>query len=147
MIPGARRIRYDTGNPEAPDDPFGRRLLIVDRSGLTRLGNWHRGGARAWSGTVVLEVMDEVLEHLAAGGFPEWRPSKIAPGAIYTLVVEGDESYSVMDSAHTSNPEFKVALQLLNGIVRQLSGDAIRIGQPERTLVHGTRSISIDDVK
>lgn len=147
MIAGGRRIRYDTGNPEAPDDPFGRRLLIVDRSGLARLGNWHRGGTRAWGGTVTLELMDEVLEHLAEGGFPDWRPHSVTPGGIYTLTVDADRSYTAMDSIHTSNAEFKIALQLLDGVVRQLSGDAIPVGRLDRKLVLSKHSIPIEDIE
>ena len=129
MNEAARRIRYDAGNAEAPDDPFGRMLLILDRTGLARLDNWHRGGARAWSGSVALGVMDEVLSHLAAGGFPDWRPRSIVPGAIYTLTVEGNLPQSVIDNVNTSNPDYKKALELLNGVIRQLSEGAIPVGR------------------
>lgn len=129
MNEAARRIRYDAGNAEAPDDPFGRMLLILDRTGLARLDNWHRGGARAWSGSVALGVMDEVLSHLAAGGFPDWRPRSIIPGAIYTLTVEGNLPQSVIDNVNTSNPDYKKALELLNGVIRQLSEGAIPVGR------------------
>jgi len=103
-------------------------LLVLDRTGLARLDNWRRGGTRAWSGTFGLGVMDEVLAHLAAGGFPDWRPRSIVPGAIYTLTVEGNQPQSVIDNINTSNPEFKKALALLNGVIRRLSGNAIPIG-------------------
>lgn len=121
----ARRIRYDAGNAEAPDDPFGRTLLVIEPTGLARLDNWHRGGTRAWSGSVGLGVVDEVLRHLAAGGFPDWRPPSIIPGAIYTLTVEGNPPQSVIDNINTSNPDYKKALALLNGVIRRLSGNAI----------------------
>lgn len=129
MNEATRRIRYDAGNPNAPDDPFGRTLLVLDRTGLARLDNWHRGGTRAWSGSVGLGVMDEVLSHLAAGGFPDWRPRVIVPGAIYTLTVEGNLPQSVIDNVNTSNPDYKKALELLNGVIRQLSGGAIPVGR------------------
>lgn len=144
----AHRIRYDAGNPHAPDDPFGRTLLIIERTGLARLGNWHRGGTRAWSGSISLDVIDEVLGHLTAGGFPDWRPRSIVPGAVFTLTVETNPPQSVMDSTHSSNPEYRAAVQLLDGVIRQLSSDVIPIGRaPDRMLVLSSRSIPIEEVK
>jgi hypothetical protein len=146
-VQGAPRIRYLTGNEHAPDDPFGRIVLVLDPAGLVRLGNWSRGGVRAWGGTVALGVVDRVLAHLRAGGFPE-RPRSITPSALFTLSLETDPPQSVMDSIHTANAGYREALQLLHCVIRQLSGDEIPVGRPpEEALVHGARSIDIDDVK
>ncbi|HET7466494.1 MAG TPA: hypothetical protein VFL29_07490 [Candidatus Dormibacteraeota bacterium] len=141
------RIRYDTGNPEAPDDPFGRMVLILEPSGLVRLGNWHRGGVRAWSGSVALGVTDAVLEHLRDGGFPA-GPRSITPSAVFTLTVESNPEQSLTDSVHSSNESYRSALKLLHGVIRQLSGDVLRVGPaPAETLVLNARSISIDEVR
>jgi hypothetical protein len=129
-LEGALRIRYDTGNPNAPDDPFGRRLLILERSGAARLGNWSRGGNRAWVGQIEPAAFDAVIAHLEAGGFPGWEPPPIPPSAAFTLTVDADQRrrYSVTDSIYSQNKSYRNALAWLDAVVRQLSGDAIPVG-------------------
>lgn len=141
------RIRYVTGNPEAPDDPFGRMVLVLEPTGLVRLGNWHRGGVRAWGGSVALGVMDAVLEHLRDGGFPA-GPRSITPSAVFTLTVESNPPQSVTDSVHSSNESYRSALKLLHGVIRQLSEGQLAVGPaPAEMLVLSTRSIDIDKVR
>lgn len=144
---GAPRIRYEAGNPEAPDDPFGRMVLILDPTGLVRLGNWSRAGVRAWGGTLALGVVDKVLAQLQAGRFPE-RPRSITPSATFTLTIESSPPQSVIDSIYTANQGYREALKLFHGMIRQLSSDEIPVGRPpEEKLVRGARPIDIDEVK
>jgi hypothetical protein len=141
-------IRYDAGSEFAPDDPFGRTVLVLERSGAARLGNWRLGRSRAWAGRLDGRVFEAVLSHLSAGGFPERRPAAILPGAAhFTLTVEADPPQSVLDSLYTDNAGYRNALVLLNGVVRQLSGDAIPVGPPPaEALVHDPRTIDIGDL-
>jgi len=146
---GAVRIRYDTGNEFAPDDPFGRRLLRLDRSGAVLLGNWSRTGRRAWAGRVELPAFDAVIGHLVAGGFPTWMPPPMPASAAYTLTVDTDRAgrFSVTDSVYSENAGYRNALAWLDAIVRQLSSDAIPVG-PVRNqrLVLESREARIEEV-
>jgi hypothetical protein len=148
-LEGAVRIRYDTGNEFAPDDPFGRRLLRLERSGDARLGNWSRAGRRGWTGRVEPAAFDAVIGHLLAGGFPTWMPSPIPASAAFTLTVETDRArrFSVTDSIHSENTSYRNALTWLDAVVRQLSGDAIPVG-PVRNqrLVLESREARIEEV-
>ena len=146
---GAVRIRYDTGNEHAPDDPFGRRLLLLDRSGAVRLGTWARSGNRAWAGRVEPSAFDAVIAHLEAGGFPTWVPPPIPPSAAFTLSVDTEKGqrFSVVDSIYSQNKSFRNALAWLDAVVRQLSGDAIPVG-PARNqrLVLESREANVGEV-
>jgi hypothetical protein len=146
---GAVSIRYDTGNEFAPDDPFGRRLLRLERSGAVRLGNWSRTGKRGWAGRVEPAAFDAVIAHLVAGGFPGWMPPLIPASAAYTLTVQTDGAgrFSVTDSIYSENKSYRNALAWLDAVVRQLSGDAIRVG-PVRNqrLVLESREVAIEEV-
>ncbi len=145
----AVRIRYDTGNEFAPDDPFGRRLLRLERSGAVRLGNWSRAGKRAWVGQAEPAAFDAVIGHLVAGGFPTWLPPPIPASAAFTLTLETDRAgrFSVTDSIYSENQSYRNALAWLDAVVRQLSGDAIPVG-PVRNqrLVLESREARIEEV-
>jgi len=148
-LEGAVRIRYDTGNEFAPDDPFGRRLLSLERSGAVRLGNWGRGGKRAWAGRVEPAAFVAVIAHLVAGGFPTWVPPLIPASAAFTLTVDTERAgrFSVTDSIHSQNKSYRDALAWLDAVVRQLSADAIPVG-PVRNqrLVLESREARIEEV-
>lgn len=146
---GAVRIRYDAGSEFAPDHPFGRTLLILDRSGNARLGSWRLGTARAWIGRVEPSAFEAAIAHLLAGGFPDYSPPPIPPSAHFTLTVDTESSqrHSVMDSIHSKNVGVRNALAWLDAVVRQLSGDAIPVG-PVRNqrLVLQRREATIEEV-
>lgn len=113
-----------------------------------RLGNWHRGGVRAWRGTLALGVMDRVLEHLGAGGFADSRPRFLRPGGIFTFTVETDPPQTITDNTGTANAGYRSATDLLDAVIRQLSGEQIRIGRAhDETFVLNAHPIDIADVK
>ncbi|HEY8641704.1 MAG TPA: hypothetical protein VIO84_02945 [Candidatus Dormibacteraeota bacterium] len=152
-LAGTRSIRYRAGSEYAPDDPFGRTLLWLHRDGRARLGNWHRGNSRAWSGHVDTTVLGQVVAHLQAGGFPDAKPLSLVPGATFEIRILTDSPRSkpdpltVGDNTHSRNPDYRAAIVLLDSVVRQLSQDTIPVGAaPTRTLVDGVRGIDVIEV-
>jgi len=124
------RIRYDAGSEFAPDHPFGRTELVLERSGEARLEQALRGSNRSWAGRVDTAAFDAILAHLEAAGFPGYQPGPITPSAHFTLSVdtESGDQHSLTDSLYPKNEGLKNALAWLNAVVRQLSGDAIPVG-------------------
>jgi hypothetical protein len=147
-VDGVVRIRYDAGSEFAPDHPSGRILLVLERSGKARLGNWRLGAARAWTGRVDPSAFDAVIAHLLTGGFPDYSPPPIPPSAHFTLTVvtESAQEHSVTDSIYTKNQGLRNAPAWLHAVVRQLSGDAIPLGPlRNQRLVLESREGSIEE--
>jgi hypothetical protein len=124
-------LRYTVGNEHDPGDPWGRSELVIHADGSARLE--HRfsrvPGAGAWTGQVDGAALNALRVALDRAGFPA-APPPVPPVAEATprrLAVELDgAAYHVtVGRAAASLPGYAEAFDLLDGIIRQLSGDVV----------------------
>ena len=137
-------IRYSVGNEHNPADPWGRSELVIHPDGSARLDHHFSRGRepRAWSGHVDAAALDELLAALDRAGFPLFLPVRaLPPGTtLRSLAVERDGA--VQQGLFSWNnlppqPGYAEAFDLIDAVIRQLSGDAVDYPTKRGTVVHG----------
>jgi len=132
-----RRLRYHVGNEHDPGDPWGRSELVIQPDGTLRLDHHfsRTGGVGAWTGRIDPHALQALWAALDQAGLPT---APVAPGAApRRLVIENDgvvESVVVGYHEAASLPGYAEAFDILDGVIRQLSGD---------TLTYPTRQAAI----
>ena len=137
-------ISYSVGNEHDPGDPWGRSELVIHADGSARLDHYFSRGRepRAWAGHVDAAVPGELLAALGRAGFPAVPPAgPLPPGtAPRRLTVEADgTARQAIVSWHRapSLPGYAEAFDLLDAVIRQLSGDAVPYPAERGPVVHG----------
>lgn len=133
------RVVYQSGNAHNPGDPVGAVALTITADGAVQIEHTAPGGAveRAFTGTTTLAVIERILEHLTAAGFPSVPAHRIPAGAsLRNLYVEcGGQSAHAAPTAWNAVvnlPGYREAYQLLDSITTLVSGGALTIvAQPE----------------
>jgi hypothetical protein len=141
-------IRYSAGNEHNPGDPWGRSELVIHADGSARLDHYFSRGRkpRAWTGRVDATVPGELLAALDRAGFPVLPPmGPLPPGAaLRRLTVEADgAAEQVLVSWHrtSSLPGYAEAFDLIDAVIRQLSGDAVPYPTQRGPVVHGAVAV------
>jgi hypothetical protein len=137
-------IRYRVGNEHNPADPWGRSELVIHPDGSARLDQHFSRGRepRAWSGHVNPAALDDLLAALDRAGFPPSSPAPaFAPDAtLRQLAVVADGAVrQALISWHDPalQPGYAAAFDLIDAVIRQLSGDAVDYPTKRGTVVHG----------
>jgi len=141
-------IRYSVGNEHNPADPWGRSELVIRADGSARLDHhFSRGGEpRAWAGHVDAAPLVELVKALDRAGFPAVPPAPPLPpdSALRQLTVEADgTAQRALVSWHLtpSLPGYAEAFDLIDAVIRQLSGDAVSYQAKSRPVVHGAAEV------
>ena len=127
----ARTVRYSAGNESNPGNPWGRSELVIAPDGSARLDQFfsRQPRAAAWTGLVDAAALDALWAALDRAGFPAVPAFRPVAGATFrTLTVEADgvSRRALLDWHQApSLPGYAEAFDLLDGVVRQLSGDAV----------------------
>jgi hypothetical protein len=127
-----RVLRYSAGNENNPADPWGRSELVIQADGTARLDHHfsRRRPARAWTGRVGPAALEALRAALDRAGFPVAPgPLTVAPDtSLRTLTIESDggSQQAIVGWHQTpSLPGYAEAFDLLDGVIRQLSGEAV----------------------
>jgi hypothetical protein len=125
-------LRYSAGNENNPADPWGRSELVIQADGTARLDHHfsRRRPARAWTGRVGPSALEALRAALDRAGFPAVPgPVTVPPDAsLRRLRVESDSgSQQAIVGWHQtpSRPGYAEAFDLLDGVIRQLSGETV----------------------
>jgi hypothetical protein len=137
-------IRYRVGNEHNPADLWGRSELVIHPDGSARLHQHFSRGRepRAWSGHVNPAALDDLLAALDRAGFPPVSPAPPFPPdtTLRWLAVEaGGTVRQGLISWHDPAPQpgYAAAFDIIDALIRQLSGDAVDYPTKRGTLVHG----------
>jgi hypothetical protein len=127
-----RVVRYSVGNENNPSDPWGRSELMIGADGVARLDHFYSRrvpSTGAWTGRVAPAALDALWAGLEQAGFPVPPSQTFMPGStIRQLTVEVDGvPQSTMVDYHKSSkfPGYAEAFDVLDGVIRQLSGDTV----------------------
>jgi len=141
-------IRYTVGNEHNPADPWGRSELTIHPDGSTRLDHYSATAAepRAWSGHVDAAALDELLAALDRAGFPPLPPARAFPPdtTLRSLAVEADGLVRQgLFSWHDPSPRpgYAAAFDVIDAVIRQLSGGAVAYPAKRGTVVHDTVAV------
>jgi hypothetical protein len=125
-------IRYSAGNEHNPADPWGRSELVLEPDGRARLDHYFSRGrpARAWTGQVDAAAAAALRAALDEAGFPAVPgPGFLPPDStVRRLIVQaGGAAQQASLGWHQtpSLPGYATAFDLLDGVIRQLSGEAV----------------------
>jgi hypothetical protein len=142
-----RTIRYGVGNENNPSDPFGRSELVIEPDGTARLVH-HFSRVRtvgAWTGRVDPAALDGLRLALDRAGFPATPSSQFTAGATLrrlTVEVDGTAQDAIVDWHGSSKlPGYAEAFDVLDGIIRQLSGDAVKYPTQQPPIVHHIEAV------
>ncbi len=134
----ARTLSYSVGNEHNPASPWGRSELVIAPDGCARLDHFfsRKPGAGAWAGQVDDAALAALWAALDRAGFPdvpEFRP--LPDATLRRLTVQiGETRRTALVDWHISPalPGYREAFDLLDGVIRQLSGDSVPYpsGQP-----------------
>jgi hypothetical protein len=137
-------IRYRVGNENNPADPWGRSELVIHPDGSARLDHHFSmgGGPRAWFGYVEAAALDELLAALEQAGFPPFSPALPFPPdtTLRWLALEADGAARqglINWDDPAPHPGYAAAFDLIDAVIRQLSGDAVDYPTKRGTVVHG----------
>lgn len=125
------RIHYSVGNENDPGDPWGRSELVIEPGGAVRLEHYFSRvpGAGAWTGRVEGTALDALRAALERAGFPAAPTlAPVAGATLRRLTVEtGAASQQAIIDWHATSSlaGYAEAFDILDAIVRQLSGDAV----------------------
>src|SRR5579859_1807183 len=126
-----RRLRYRVGNEHNPGDPWGRSELSVEPDGAVRLDHHFSRVQRvgAWAGYVDATALDALWSALDRSGFPTTPTGKFVAGAtlrVLTVEAEGVARQAILDWHKASSlPGYGEVFDILDGVIRQLSGDTV----------------------
>lgn len=126
-----RTVRYSVGNEHNPGDPWGRSDLVIAPDGKARLDHYfsRQPAVGSWTGRVDSAALDALWAALDRAGFPavpDFRP--VGGATLRRLAVEhnGSAAEALVDW-HQAPPlaGYAEAFDVLDGVVRQLSGEAV----------------------
>jgi uncharacterized protein YjbI with pentapeptide repeats len=139
-----RTVRYRTGNEHNPADPFGRSELVLHADGRARLDHHfsRQRRAGAWTGQVDAAAVGALFAALDEAGFPAVPgPGFLPPDStVRTLIVEGDggvQQASLGWHQTPPQPGYGVAFDILDGVIRQLSGADVPYRSTQPPIVAG----------
>ena len=127
----AWEVRYSVGNEHNPSDPWGRSELTLRADRTAWLDHFFsRGpGIGTWTGRVDPAALDALWAGLDRAGFPAEPSGPLVAGATLrrlTTVVDGvTRQASVEWRKAASLPGYAEAFDILDGVIRQLSGEAV----------------------
>jgi hypothetical protein len=124
------RLTYSAGNEHNPGNPFGKNVLVIDGE-AARLEHTDAAGTKAWTGKVPPAVVERLWAALARGGFPVVAKHPVPAGATVRMLEVGEgaarKAAFVEWRAATKQPGYDEAFQILDSIVRTMSGDTIKV--------------------
>jgi hypothetical protein len=142
-----RTVRYGVGNEHNPGDPFGRSELVIEPDGTVRLVHHFSRvrSAAAWTGHVDSAALDRLQMALEHAGFPATPSSQFVAGATLrrlTVEVDGTAQEAIVDWHGSAKlPGYAEAFDILDGIIRQLSGDAVKYPTQQPPIVHDIEAV------
>lgn len=144
-----RILRYTVGNEHNPGDPWGRSELVIAADGSARLDHHFSRvpGVGAWTGRVDAAALGRLWTALEVSGFPAAPPGPFTAGAtlrVLTVEVDGVPARAVLDWHRTTTlPGYADVFDLLDGVIRQLSGDTVRYPTTQPTVVSEIATIRV----
>jgi hypothetical protein len=142
-----RRLHYAVGNENNPSDPFGRSDLVISPDGSARLEH-HFSRVRSvgrWKGHVDPAALDSLWSALERAEFASLPASGFLPGStLRHLVIEVDDApQAALIDWHgaTKLPGFAEAFDVLDAVIRQLSGDTVRYPTQQPPVVHDIAAV------
>jgi hypothetical protein len=140
MLIGA--LRYSVGNENDPGDPWGRSELSIQPDGAARLEHHfsrHRSTG-VWAGQVESAALQALWNALQLAGFPARPPAlPVAGAAMRRLVIEtgdGPQRVDIAANVVSSLAGYAEAFDILDGLVRQLSGETVTYPTTQPLMVH-----------
>ena len=143
----ARTVRYTVGNEHNPGDPFGRSELVIRPDGSARVDHHfaHGGGVGAWTGRVDAAALDALWAALATAGFPAEPGGNFVAGATIrrlTVEVDGVPQRAMIDWHRAPKlPGYAEAFDVLDSVIRQLSGDRVQYPSKQAPIVSGVTAV------
>jgi hypothetical protein len=139
-------IRYSAGNEHSPVDPWGRSELVIHADGRARLDQHFSRGRppRAWAGHVDATALGELLAALGQAGFPAVPPMPPLPPdtVLRRLTVEADgETRQALVSPAPAVPGYARAFEIIDAVIRQLSGGTVNHPAKPGQIVHGATAV------
>lgn len=141
-------IRYSVGNEHNPGDPWGRSELVIRADGSARLDHYFSRGReqRAWAGWVDASATRELLAALDQAGFPAVPPATpLPPGTVLrclTVEADGAARQAVISWHRTASlPGYAEAFDLIDAVIRQLSGEAVDYPTKRGPVVQGAVAV------
>jgi hypothetical protein len=141
------KLTYTVGNEKNPSNPHGRSVLVLDPTGAARLDHHVSGGGHtAFTGTAVVAVLDRVWAGLERAKFPNAPTQVMSVGStIRILAVEiakgKKETAHIEWHAATQFAGYAEAFALLDGMIRQLSGNTVeRVAASTEELVTNVKT-------
>jgi hypothetical protein len=119
------------GNEHNPGNPWGRSELVIAQDGTAHLDHYfsREPAVGSWHGQVEAEALGRLRDALDRAGFPvvpAFQP--VADATLRWLRVEaaGTEQRAIVDWHQApSLPGYAEAFDLLDGVIRQLSGGRV----------------------
>jgi hypothetical protein len=145
MVAGT--IRYSVGNENNPGDPWGRSELVITPGGNARLDHHFSRVHRiaAWRGQVDPDALAVVWAGLDLAGFPAEPMSQFVAGAtLRRLAVQSDgiERRAILDWRNALElPGYAEAFDVLDGVIRQLSGGDVSYPTKQQIIVRNVEAI------
>ena len=144
----ARTLSYSAGNEHNPGNPWGRSELVIGPDGRAKLDHYfsRQPGAGAWTGQVdaaALATLWGALDRAGFPGVPEFRP--VAGATLRALTVQiGDTRRTALVDWHQANalPGYSEAFDVLDGVIRQLSGASVPYPTSQPLIVRDIAPIS-----
>src|SRR5215467_4410617 len=126
-----RTLRYRAGNEHDPGDPFGRTELVIRPDGSAWLDHFAPDRpVSSWIGQVAATALDAVWAGLERAGFPAAPQGNFVAGSSLrhlTVEVDGVSRQATLAWNKTkSMPGYAEAFDVLDGVIRQLSGEKVR---------------------
>jgi WD40 repeat protein len=122
-VSDAVQVEYRSGGPA---DPGGHFALTVHADGKARLEQRQLTGERAWTARLEPAVWARLLDALDRSGFPAVRTRPIPPGPAPRELAVDPLGELVVGWHDTSNEALTEVFQILDALVRQVSGGAVR---------------------
>jgi hypothetical protein len=141
-----RVLRYSVGNEHNPGDPWGRSELTIQPDGSASLEHHFSRAPRvdAWTGQVDPGALAALWAGLARAGFPATSRSTFTAGASLrrlTVETDGQAESAIVDWHEAPKlPGYAEAFDVLDGVIRQLSGDSVPYPTTQPTIVSGVTS-------
>ena len=144
-------IRYTAGNEHNPADPWGRSELVIYPDGSARLDHHFSRSRppRAWAGYVDRAAHDELLAAVEQEGWPPPAAAGAVPpdSTPRWLALEADGAVRhglVGWNKPAMRPGYAVAFDLIDAVIRQLSGEAVKYPTTRGPLVRGTFPVALE---